>query len=79
MKKVYIKPMIKIENFNLSESIALGCELKSNHAQDVCAYDDNGWMTFTSTISACKDVQIDQEDEKLCYHVLTEAYNIFTS
>lgn len=79
MKKEYKKPMVRIERFDLSESIALGCELKSNHAMDVCAYEDNGWMTFSSAIKACVDAQIDQEDEKLCYHVPTEAYNIFTS
>lgn len=71
--------MIEIEDFTISESIALGCELKSNHAKDECAYCDNGWWTFSSSIGACEDVQVDQEDEKLCYHVPTEAYNIFTS
>ena len=79
MKKMYEKPIVIIEDFTLCENVAAGCELKSNHAKDSCAYEDYGWMTFTSSISACEDVQIDQEDEKLCYHVPTEAYNIFTS
>lgn len=83
MKKIYEKPVVIIENFALCENIAVGCELKSNHQQDVCTYVDNGWITFTSQNTACVDVQIDQEEqeksEKLCYHVPMEEYNIFTS
>ncbi len=79
MKKIYQKPIVKIEDFTLCENIATGCELKSNHAMDVCAYEDNGWFTFSSSIAKCTDVIVDQEDEKLCYHVPTEAWNIFTS
>lgn len=78
MKKIYQKPIVKIEDFTLCENIATGCELKSNHAMDVCAYEDNGWFTFSSSIGAC-EIPVDQEDEKLCYHVPTEAWNIFTS
>ena len=44
MKKTYCKPQIAFEDFELCANIAAGCEFKTNHAKDACAYTMLGGM-----------------------------------
>lgn len=86
MKRVYKKPYIRFEDFSLSENIALGCEVKANHAKDACSITDNGYSVFAN-ISICTDYQFDpdtdeyvnNDGEKVCYHIPLPDNNVFTS
>ena len=89
MKKKYTKPMVMIESFLLNEnmaSVTSDCErIFSLQAQDLCGIPDKNGMgmnIFNTSISA-SDCLIEGGDDtrydELCYHVPTEAYNLFAS
>lgn len=55
MKKTYCKPQIAFEDFELCANIAAGCEFKTDHAMDVCAYKLlGGYKVFVAETTACK-------------------------
>lgn len=79
MKKKYVKPQIIIENFALSETIAAGCDFKTNTmVEGECGFPLKGAMIFTSEVAGCLYHQPDNND-MICYHVPTDATNIFNS
>ena len=79
-KKKYVKPQVLIASFELSESIATGCEQISNSAAYVCAVEDKeAEMTYVSDgISACVFTPPNVNDY-VCYHGPADSYNVFTS
>lgn len=81
MKKAYTKPDIMFEDFSLSTSIALSCEYGASHVQYVCAYEDEFLeaVIFTNDISACTTKIQDGAYNGICYHVPSDATNIFAS
>ena len=65
MKKEYKKPEIFVENFNICQNIAAGCN-KTEGARQYpggCEFIDDRYVSvyFTSTIGACKD-ELDHND-----------------
>ena len=88
MKKTYSKPEISFESFVMSTNIAGDCEkpFVNNATKGVCAVIGSGGITvFDSKVGgACKftpeglggtpDIY-----DGLCYHVPTEAKNLFNS
>lgn len=81
MKKIYSKPQIVFDSFELSQSIAAGCEYISNHALGSCALtlDDLPGMTFfTSEIGAC-ELTPPGEYDRICYDVHADNSSVFSS
>lgn len=79
MKKIYTKPQIAYESFELSENIAM-CELiTSNQERYTCSVFDpeTGWTIFNSSASGC--IQTPADGENICYEVPFEDYNVFIS
>lgn len=86
MKKKYEKPMIIIENFSLSTTIAGNCEsIVGNPTQGTCAVIGTGEINmFSGTIRACDFTPEDMggvEDiyDGFCYHIPTSEKNLFNS
>lgn len=79
MKKKYEKPMIIIENFSLSTTIAGDCAIKTTTpTEGECGYPTRGGVVFMETVTGCKYHEPDTNDT-LCYHVPTEYANLFNS
>lgn len=66
MKKVYSKPQIYFDSFELSQSIATGCTYDVNDATEKWA--------FTSEYSCLYEVT-----EEQCYHVSADNLQAFNS
>lgn len=83
MKKAYVKPQVYFEDFQLSASIATGCEHTTNHTLNVCSYETSvGPETkyvFVDGVSACTTVPEDGMWAGFCYHNPSENNNLFTS
>lgn len=81
MKKKYVKPEAIFESFELSSSIAAGCEYKTNHALEVCTYQITGGRNvFVSPSTGCNDITAPEGDYNgICYQVPSDANNLFTS
>lgn len=81
MKKTYVKPEVYFESFELSTSIATGCEYKTDHAMNQCVYDiAGGRNVFVDENTNCKDVKVPGGSYgSVCYHVPAETSNLFTS
>lgn len=87
MKRTYERPDIFFEEFSLSCSIAGTCDkIVGNPAQGTCALLGSGGVAvFTDTISACDFTPEgmgqpgDDKWDGFCYHVPTEAFNLFNS
>ena len=81
MKKTYVKPEVYFESFELSTSIATGCEYKTNHAKNECVYEiAGGRNVFVDAKTHCLDITAPGEEYgAVCYHVPIEASNLFTS
>lgn len=89
MKKVYKKPLVILENFSLSTSIAGDCEVKTDtQSRNTCGMDFSGITVFLDTMAGCSgddDIPITSEngdgesDDGICYHVSSNGYNLFTS
>lgn len=84
MKKTYSKPEIVFESFSLSQSIAAGCDVKTNTpAQGQCGLDFGGLMLFLDSMSGCPDIPVtseggDGEYNNICYHTVY-GDNLFNS
>ena len=78
-KKPYQKPEIVFEDFSLTTNIAAGCEHIANQSEDICGvlYDEleNMYIFNVGNVSGCNT----QGNENICYHVPTEASNVFNS
>lgn len=81
MKKAYSKPEIVFEGFALSTNIAGDCEVKTHTpSYGNCAYDMGGYMVFTTDVTACAGMPIeDSESNGFCYHVPNPSSSIFNS
>lgn len=81
MKKVYTKPQIAFESFQLTSNIAGDCNTKSNAQADdaTCGYNDNGWIIFQSNPPCNFPVGQSTENDKICYHVPSGDISVFTS
>lgn len=80
MKKTYSKPQIVFDSFELSQSIAAGCEYKSNHAYGTCALDIGGrFGKIFLDGPVCVTTTPDGEYDGICYHVPTDNMNVFSS
>ena len=79
MKKSYVKPQVYFEDFQLSASIAAGCEvINTLHAENQCGFND-GVEVIYLTQEICDYVQDDGADGKICYHMPDQSNNLFTS
>ena len=83
MKKSYVKPQVFFEDFQLSASIAAGCEVRiTNPSEGTCGYEVSGGMiVITENVSGCTTPIEDGSSTAngLCYHVPFQTYNLFTS
>lgn len=81
MKKVYTKPQIAFESFQLTSNIAGDCNTKPNTQADdaTCGYNDNGWIIFQSGPLCTMPVGQDGIYDRICYHVPTGDISVFTS
>ena len=82
MKKHYSKPEILFEDFSLSTSITVGCEIQTKTpSQNQCGFFFEGvGNVFMSGISGCNDFPVDNGDfNGICYHVPNEDNNLFNS
>lgn len=81
MKKTYVKPEVYFESFELSTSIATGCEYKTQHAINDCTYKITGGRNvFVDETTNCNDLKVPGGTYgSVCYQVPAEASNLFTS
>ena len=86
MKKLYTKPQIVFESFIMSTSIAGNCEAPFvNATKGICAVTGSGGLAiFDGSVNACNATPeemggIADHWDGLCYHVPTEAANLFNS
>lgn len=75
MKKAYQKPELIFDCFELSSSIAAGCEMISNSVENVCAVKVGDDVVYITDFSVCTH----RNPDDLCYHVPTDALNVFSS
>ena len=83
MKKAYVKPEIAFFDFTLSTSIAAGCEVKTDlQSLHICGFKpDPRWdgVIFVDETTGCNQTSTNSGYDTLCYHIPTEAYNLFNS
>ena len=79
MKKKYSTPRIHFENFQLSQSIAAGCEFYSNHIYQVCPVTiDEGFILFTD-LDVCGTTPSEGMGDVVCYDNPGDDSRVFTS
>lgn len=80
MKKKYEKPQIYIETFALDTTIAGTCELDTPlpSSEENCGYPIQGGTVFVEGAS-CQYKPQSGEYNGFCYHVPTDAKNLFNS
>lgn len=80
MKRAYSKPEIAFENFSLSTSIAVGCELDTPLPtyEASCGYPIRGGIVFVEG-PQCTTHPQDGKYNGFCYHVPYESSNLFNS
>lgn len=77
MRKAYEKPQIIFDSFELSQSIAAGCEYFSKHEWTKCAVDTgDGDIIFSN--GDCKFTP-PNPDDYVCYHAPDDSRNVFSS
>lgn len=82
MKKAYEKPQIVFDSFELSQSIAAGCEFKSNYAHGECAVDihlGGDMFLFLEAMETCGTNPGPGFYDDVCYDVPHEDNNVFSS
>ena len=87
MKKIYTKPVVVIEDFSLSTTIAGDCEGEpvGNPTKGVCAVQGTGGVNvFSGNIVACDFTPEEMNQPKdqwngFCYHVPVEYATLFNS
>ena len=78
MKKAYSKPQILFDSFELSQSIALGCEKITNQAEGSCVVTEKetGITYFAGT--GCMFTPPGPGDS-ICYHAPDDSTNVYSS
>ena len=82
MKKKYSTPQIMFDTFELSENIAVGCAVISNHNEGICPVPVFGTVLFMQEpciMTPLNDDQLKMYTSKVCYHNPSENDKIFTS
>ena len=85
MKKEYKKPVIVMEDFSLSTSIATECDVETgNPSYNECGMDMSGLIVFLSSMGGCTHIKVDDIDGDggygdICYHVVAVGRNVFNS
>ena len=83
MNKTYSKPDIVFESFSLTTSIAGDCAVKTDlQTQGTCFVQFGAIRVFTTQVAGCVNNGIaipNDEFNGFCYHVPTNATNIFMS
>ena len=80
MKKAYSKPQILFDSFELSQSIALGCEMISNQSKGSCTVTDPILDLVYITDNACQGHYTEPGiEDRLCYYAPDDAYNVYSS
>ena len=82
MKKEYQKPEIAFSSFELSESIAAGCEFISNAAYETCALyvSESEDIVFNRSVNnLCAREPAPGYNDFICYDVPSESNNVFSS
>lgn len=77
MKKVYKKPAIVYENFELSQNIAAGCAFISHYAMYSCAVKTDNIYLFSND-PMCEFTPPAGTDT-ICYNNFSEDKMVFTS
>lgn len=85
MRKFYSKPEIFFEDFSLSTSITVGCDVQTHTpSKDQCGiYVEGVGNLFLTTIAGCNGeggfpVEFDNYNG-ICYHVPLDTNNLFNS
>lgn len=78
MKQNYIKPMIVIERFGLTQSVATGCGAAASNtlgnptqwSKSSCAWEVGGLLIFLDTMNVCADFKVKEDEEVFgaCYN-----------
>ena len=80
MKKAYEKPQIVFDSFELSQSIAAGCEYLSNATRGDCAVKPGPDIpSIFSQSGICESVPAPGYEDQLCYDVPNDWENVFSS
>ena len=82
MKRIYNKPQIVFESFQLTESIAAACGVKTaTPTQGLCGVEYlPGIVIFTSDMTGiCNTTYEDGKYDQLCYYIPTPEYLLFNS
>ena len=77
MKKVYKKPELYFDSFELNANIALGCALISHHSDSSCPITDKDLGVIYCAEGICTYTP-GPGDSKVCYHISADS-NTFTS
>lgn len=80
MKKTYNKPAVVFESFELSKSIASGCEFFATQADpNNCTFKDptTNWVIFLNV--ECDFGSDVVDDSEVCYNVPSDSKNVFAS
>lgn len=80
MKKVYKKPTIEIESYELDEFVA-SCENTSpNHTRETCVINLGPWTVFLTNPGPCMEKPgLDDRNDGFCYHIPDENAQYFGS
>lgn len=80
MRKAYSAPRIEFESFASSTNIAGNCEeIVGNPSKGTCGIPGNSMVMFSETVTGCTFHVTTDDYNGFCYHVPTEAKNLFNS
>ncbi len=80
MKKPYSKPQIAYVSFELSQSIAAGCEFISNNAYEACPITvEEGFVLFSTGACLTTPVDVGMDKDRFCYHIPSDDSRVFSS
>lgn len=78
MKKVYVKPTVEIESYELNEFVASCENTTPNHSRADCVIDLGPWTVFA--FSVCdEEPEEDGQYNGFCYHIPVENAQFFGS
>ncbi len=79
MKKDYSKPEVLFESFELSQSIAAGCEYISNHVYGACPVMDPAIGATVFALTGVCTITTPTGNDRICYNVPAENNRVFSS
>ena len=78
MQRMYVKPEVYFESFELSANIATGCVISINHTVGACWQGVEGFKNFNIFVDP-HSCETTPDQYGLCYQTLEDANKIFTS